>query len=90
MLCTHKYTFKPQVYIYKCSLTYIFLFFVPPSFTQWLAGEKIFQQAREQVETAGISVYTGLHDPDVAEPPPLTPNTIAKATTYTDEMLGKI
>ncbi|CAI8037016.1 Bromodomain-containing protein 1 [Geodia barretti] len=51
------------------------------------AGEKILQQAREQVETAGISPGTGLHDPDVAEPPPLTPSTLAKTVSLSEGIL---
>ena len=52
-----------------------------------ISGEKILQQARQQVESAGISSRTGLHDPDVQEPPPLTPSTLAKTVTYADDIL---
>ena len=41
-------------------------------------GAIILEQSREQLRTAGVSEPTGLHDPDVQEPPPLTPNTIAQ------------
>lgn len=37
----------------------------------------ILQQAGEQLSTAGVSSVTGLHEPEVQEPPPLTPNTLA-------------
>ena len=40
-------------------------------------GVKIMEQARHQLESAKVDPQTGLHDPDVIEPPPLTPNTIA-------------
>ena len=60
-----------------------FLFSPPPP----LSGEKILQQARQQVESAGISPSTGLHDPEVAEPPPLTPSALAKSATITEDML---
>lgn len=41
----------------------------------------ILQQAREQLFTAGVSSVTGLHEPEVQEPPPLTPNTLAMVST---------
>ena len=41
------------------------------------AGKKILEQVRQQLKTAGVSPITGMHDPDVAEPPPLTPTAAA-------------
>ncbi len=40
-------------------------------------GTIILQQAREQLSNAGVSLVTGLHEPEVQEPPPLTPSTLA-------------
>ena len=38
-------------------------------------GYKILAQARQQLASAGVDHHTGLHKPEVQEPPPLTPNT---------------
>ena len=69
----------------------LFSFFLPlpppPPPPPSSSGEKILQAARQQVETAGISSSTGLHDPDVAEPPPLTPSTIAKTVSLPEDIL---
>lgn len=42
-----------------------------------LVAKRILDQAYSQIKSAGINSSTGLHDPDVEEPPPLTPNTVA-------------
>ena len=39
------------------------------------SGYKILEQARYQLASAGVDHHTGLHKPEVQEPPPLTPNT---------------
>ncbi len=44
-------------------------------------GSLILQQAREQLASAGVSSVTGLHEPEVQEPPPLTPNALAQASS---------
>ena len=41
------------------------------------AGLKILEDVRQKVESARVDSRTGLHDPPVQEPPPLTPSTIA-------------
>lgn len=41
------------------------------------AGKRILEDAHEQLDNAGVSIVTGMHDPDVEEPPPLTPNAAA-------------
>ena len=41
------------------------------------SGQRILEQAREQIASAGIDNKTGLHDPDVLEPPPLTPTSVS-------------
>jgi len=38
-------------------------------------GNKILGQARQQLASAGVDHHTGLHKPEVQEPPPITPNT---------------
>lgn len=40
-------------------------------------GKRMLEQAHKQIESALISQVTGMHDPDVEEPPPLTPNAAA-------------
>ena len=42
------------------------------------AGQKILENAREQIASAGLSSKTGMHNPPVQEPPPLTPSSITK------------
>lgn len=37
----------------------------------------MLDQIHKQIESAGISKVSGMHEPDVEEPPPLTPNTAA-------------
>ena len=53
------------------------------------AGKKIMEQVRQQLECAGVSDVTGMHDPDVAEPPPLTPTAAAIIQQQPPEMFTK-
>ena len=39
-------------------------------------GTKIMEEASRQVESAGMNAATGLHSPEVPEPPPLVPRII--------------
>ncbi|XP_019854738.1 PREDICTED: bromodomain and PHD finger-containing protein 3-like [Amphimedon queenslandica] len=50
-------------------------------------AKRILDQAYGQIKSAGINKSTGLHDPDVEEPPPLTPNTVAAVRAM--DMFGK-
>ena len=48
---------------------------IHPPHTPPPSGYKILEQARQQLASAGVDHHTGLHRPEVLEPPPLTPNT---------------
>ena len=77
-----------RLHVHVCVLLSPFSFFpLLPLLPPPLPGEKIFQLARQQLESASINPETGLHDPDVQEPPPLTPSAIAKAVRYQEEMI---
>ena len=70
--CTHTHThththLHTHVHTYSC--TYILIYFN--------TGKRILEDAHEQLDNAGVSIVTGMHDPDVEEPPPLTPNAAA-------------
>ncbi len=43
----------------------------------FFSGKRLLEITHQQFEDAGINLFTGMHDPDVQEPPPLTPNTAA-------------
>ena len=49
-------------------------------------GKKILDQMHHQLRDAGVSRLTGMHDPDVDEPPPLTPNAAAVIQKQPTEM----
>lgn len=40
-------------------------------------AKRLLEMTHKQFETAGINLATGMHEPDVDEPPPLTPNAAA-------------
>ena len=66
-LHVHTYT-HTHLHTHTYILVYI-IYFNP--------GKRILEDAREQLDNAGVSIVTGMHDPDVEEPPPLTPNAAA-------------
>ena len=45
-----------------------------PSFS---SGYKILERARHQLEQAAVDEETGLHEPAVVDPPPLTPSALS-------------
>ena len=49
----------------------------------------IIQEAREHLDQAGVNSRTGLHDPEVQEPPPLTPSTIAQVVKQPMDILDE-
>ena len=49
---------------------YIFFLFVVMLLLTLCAGMRVLQQAREHVASANIHSKTGLHQPEVEEPPP--------------------
>lgn len=49
-------------------------------------GKKILDQMHQQLRDAGVSRMTGMHEPDVDEPPPLTPNAAAVIQNQPTEM----
>ena len=53
------------------------------------AGRKILDGVWSQVDSAGVSSCTGMHDPDVAEPPPLTPTAAAYIQQQPPEMFTR-
>ncbi len=65
-MCTHVHTYTPLTTYHHTT------HFPPPP------GQTILDQAREQLVSAGVDSKSGLHDPDVMEPPPLTPSSISK------------
>ena len=65
-----------HVHTYTHTLTYSHTYILMYIHTLY-PGKRILEDAHEQLDNAGVSIVTGMHDPDVEEPPPLTPNAAA-------------
>lgn len=76
----YTYDFKGYFYKFFCLIFPFFSMFMYCIFNVHylhVLGKRILEQAYKQIDSAGINHDTGMHDPDVEEPPPLTPNTAA-------------